>query len=71
MNIGLERVVWIYCNTSLLSVEENNRVHQKLQIELVAFILIHYLHVEVFYFWIKRERHSLNSTTEKVFKPFF
>ena len=65
MNIYLDLLVWFHYHQGLLSIAANYRVPRKFQLDLAAVRLIHYSHVDIFYFCMKRERHELTWNTEK------
>ena len=70
MNIGPGRVLLIHCHKGIRSVAANDPIPFKLQLDLVAFIFIHYLRVDILYFWMKRERHYFTWYMENKFFTF-
>ena len=71
MHIGFEWVLWIHLHKELWFIAANNRVPQKLQLDLVAVRLIHYSRDGIFYYWMKREIHALTWTMGKGFVDLY
>ena len=70
MIFGFEWVVWIHRHKFLWSVAANNHIPCKLQLDLITARLIYYSHVDIFYCWMKCERHTLPWTTGNFFLAF-
>ena len=70
--ISFELVVLIHQYKGVWSVIDNNHVPFKLKFDLVTLRLKNYSHVDILYFYMKLERHTLTSTVEKSsFWPLF